>query len=311
MKQQHRFQNLDAAEGAFFARELEKIKSKAYDVVYPELTSFDNFDISTEAGSAAETITYRQYDETGVAKFISSYADDLPRVDIKGKEFTSIVRSIAEAYGYSIQEIRRGQMTGQSLPQRKANAARRANDRLVNNAAYYGDDAHGIQGFFYIANATKGALTTGDWLNAARTADQIIADVNNLLSGIKTLTLGAEYATTVLIPVAEYAKIATMPRTTGLDTTVLEFLQKVWPNVEFKECVEAGLLPKHPVTGVVAATKVIAAYHKSPDKLTMEIPQPFEQFPAQERGLEYVVPCHSRFGGVISYYPLAISIGVL
>jgi len=31
----------------------------------------------------------------------------------------------------------------------------------------------------------------------------------------------------------------------------------------------------------------------------------FEQLPVQERGLEYVVPCHSRIGGVIIYYPLS------
>lgn len=311
MKKQPVYANLDASEGIFFNRELEKVKARSYDVLFPELTSFDNFDVSTEAGYAAETITYRQFTETGVAKFISDYAQDLPRVDVSGQEFTSMVRGIAEAYGYSIQEIRRAQSTGMPLAQRKANAARRANDRKVNEAAYYGDVAHNIVGFFYIANATKGALTTGDWLNASRTADQIIADVNTLLSGIKTTTNGVEYANTVLIPVAEYAKIATMPRSATTDTTVLEFLQKVWKGVEFKECVEAGLLPRHPVTGATAATKVIAAYHKSPDKLTMEIPQPFEQFAAQERGLEYVVPCHSRFGGVISYYPLSISIGVL
>jgi hypothetical protein len=49
-------------------------------------------------------------------------------------------------------------------------------------------------------------------------------------------------------------------------------------------------------------------YRKDPDVLTLEIPQPFEQFPAQERNLEFVVPAHSRIGGVIVYYPLAIDI---
>ena len=49
-------------------------------------------------------------------------------------------------------------------------------------------------------------------------------------------------------------------------------------------------------------------FNSSPDKLTLEIPQPFEQFPAQERNLEFVVPCHSRLGGVIIYYPISVNI---
>ena len=36
---------------------------------------------------------------------------------------------------------------------------------------------------------------------------------------------------------------------------------------------------------------------------------PFTQYPPQERGLEFVVPCESRYGGIITYYPLSLAIG--
>ncbi len=49
-------------------------------------------------------------------------------------------------------------------------------------------------------------------------------------------------------------------------------------------------------------------YKRSPDKLTLELPQLFEQFAAQERNLEFVVPAHGRIGGVIIYYPLSVNI---
>lgn len=306
-----RSQNLDSGETVFFARQLEFIKAKAYDVIYPEFMALSMIPISFEAGSGAETITYRQYDEVGMAKISSNYADDLPRSDVKGLEFTAKVRSIVGAFGYSVQDIRRGVMSGIPLEQRKANSARRSNDQLVNQIAWYGDESHGLQGLLFATNVTKGALTTGDWLNVARTADQIIADVNTLLAGIQTTTKGTESAKRVLIPTAEYAKIASMARSSTTDTTVLEFLKKVWPEVEFVRCPEMGELTKNPVTNAVAATKVIVAYDPSPDKLQLEIPQPYEQFPAQERNLEFVVPCHSRCGGVSIYYPKAVSIGVL
>lgn len=306
-----RSQNLDSGESVFFARQLEFIKAKSYDIVYPEFMALALIPISFEAGSGAENITYRQYNEVGLAKISSNYADDLPRSDVKGEEFTAKVRGIFGSYGYSVQDIRRGLMTGMPLEQRKANSARKSNDIVVNQIAWYGDETHGLQGLLYSPNVTKGDLTTGDWLNAARTPDEIIADVNTLLGGIQSLTKGSESAKRVLIPVEEFAKIASTPRSATSDTTILEFLRKVWPAVEFLQVPEMGNLTKNPVTGAVAATKVVVAYDPSPDKLQLEIPQPYEQFPAQERNLEFVVPCHSRCGGVNIYYPLSVSIGVL
>ena len=44
---------------------------------------------------------------------------------------------------------------------------------------------------------------------------------------------------------------------------------------------------------------------KSPDKFTLEMPQMFEQLPVQVDGLKFVIPCHSRFAGVIIYYPFS------
>ena len=48
------------------------------------------------------------------------------------------------------------------------------------------------------------------------------------------------------------------------------------------------------------------ADRRDPMALTLEIPQDFEQFEEQMRNLEYVVPCHSRCGGVLIYYPLSV-----
>jgi len=52
----------------------------------------------------------------------------------------------------------------------------------------------------------------------------------------------------------------------------------------------------------------LIAYENSSDKLTFEIPQPFEQLPAEARSLEILVNCHARTAGVAVYYPLSIAI---
>jgi len=304
-------QNLDANESIFFARELELIKSRSYDILYPELKATRLIPVSTEAGSGAESITYQQYDSVGVMKIIADYADDLPRADVKGKEFTSVVRSLGGSYGYSVQEIRAAQMAGKPLQQRKANAVRSANDQQVNRIAWFADGSKtysGLYGFFYNPNTTKSAAPVGAWLTGPKTTDQIIGDVNFAINKIPDLTLGVEVADTVLIAPLEYSYIATTPRSATSDTTILEFLRRVHPGVTFEQLQEAKAVAINPRTSAAPAVNLLIAYKRNPDKLTLEIPQPFEQFAAQERNLEFVVPAHSRIGGVIMYYPLSVHI---
>ena len=96
----------DSAEDAavFFARELDYIKSQTYDRLYPEFTALTLFPVTHEVPEGAETVTYYSYDKTGMAKIISNYATDLPRVDVKGEPTTVPVKSIGDSYGYSVRK---------------------------------------------------------------------------------------------------------------------------------------------------------------------------------------------------------------
>lgn len=302
---------LDANETFFFARELEYIKSKSYDIEFPEMKAFKHIPISTEAGEGAQSITYAQFEETGMARVIESYADDLPRADIKGKEFTTPVKSIGVSYGYSVQEIRAAIYVGRSLTQRQANAARRANDQKINRLAWFGDDTYRILGLINNTNIPANAVPadgtggTTQWVN--KTPDQILRDLNQITNSIVALTKGVEMPNTVLLPVEQYTLIASTPRSSVSDTTILEYFIQNNPFITTVDWVPE-LAGAGPVVDDVA-TDIFIAYDKNPDKLTMEIPMPFTQYPPQERGLEFVVPCESRYGGIIVYYPLSLTIG--
>jgi hypothetical protein len=303
--------HLDANETFFFARELEYIKSKSYDIEFPEMKAFKLLPISTEAGEGATAITYAQFEEVGMARFIESYSDDLPRADIRGKEYTTPVRSIGSSYGYTVQEIRAAIFVGRSLTQRQANAARRANDQFVNKTAWFGNNLYNTLGMLNNANIPIGTVlndgtgSTTQWVN--KTPDQILYDMNTLVNTINTVTKGVEVPNTLILPIAQYTLIASTPRSTVSDTTILEYFIQNNPFITTVDWVPE-LAGAGPVVDDVA-TDVMIAYDKNPDKLTMEIPMPFTQYPPQERGLEFVVPCESRYGGIITYYPLSISIG--
>lgn len=299
---------LDASETAFFARELEYIKQRSYDVLFPQLKALSGLmPISTEAGPGAESITWTQYEPTGLAQVISSYADDLPRADIRGKQFTSQVKSLGVSYGYSMAEIRASQMAGKSLQQRQANAARLANDQKANRLAWFGDSNFNIPGFLYAPNVPNapvpndGTGATTEWVN--KTPDQILRDMNQLANSIPALTNGVEAPDTLILPIAQYTLIASTPRSSTSDTTILEYFLQNNPFVSVVDWV-------FELTGAGGSGEdIMIAYHNNPDKLTLEIPMPFTQYPPQERNLEFEIPCESRFGGVLIYYPLAMSIG--
>ena len=179
---------LDADGAFFFQRQLEHIKSKSYDVRYADLKARELFPVSNEGGAGITSITYRTYDQVGAAKIINAYADDLPRADVKGKETSIPVRSVGISYGYDLDEIQSSQMVGASLDQRRANAARRAVEQVVNDVAFYGDTTSGLPGLFSNPNIPTGAVvasgtgSTTQWAN--KTPDQILFDVNDLFTDI-------------------------------------------------------------------------------------------------------------------------------
>ncbi|QDP67004.1 MAG: putative major capsid protein [Prokaryotic dsDNA virus sp.] len=303
------FVNLDAGETLFFQRELEHRKSQTYDVVKAPLKAFELFPVDSTAGAGAESIAYEQYDITGMAKIIANYADDLPRADVKGKEFVGKIRSVGNSYGYSLQEVRAARMAGKSLEQRKANAAARTQRELWNSVAFYGDETHGLPGFLTNPNipassAPNGAGGTPEW--STKTPDEILIDMNALANGIISRTNGAETPNTMVLPIDQYTLISTTPRSSTSDTTILEYFLQNSPfitSVEWANELTAEQLAANGVTDF--SGDVAFVYRRDPDVLTLEMPQMFEQLPAQERGLEYVVPCHSRIAGVLVYYPLA------
>ncbi len=303
---QQAFINLDSAQTVFFARELESRKAQTYDVIKAPLKAFELIPVSTEAGPGAESIVYEQYDSTGIAKLIANYADDLPRADVKGKEFFAPIKSIGNSYGYSLQEIRAAQMAGKSLEQRKANAAVRAQREKWNRIAFFGDADTGLPGWLSNANVPNAAVASGDGAGdptewADKTPSEILKDMNDAVNAIVDLTNGAESPNTIVLPIAQYTMIATTNAGTGTDTTILEYFLR---NSPFITSVEWANELKGAFTG---GADGFIVYDRSPDKMTFEMPQDFEQLPVQERGLEFVIPCHSRVGGTIIYYPLSQS----
>lgn len=293
---------LDANESVFFARQLEHINAKTYDTKYKNLKAKQFIPVSTEVPAGADTYTWRSYSKVGMAKMISDYATDFPDVDLYGEEHTAKVYGQGVSYKYSIKEIRRAQMTGMPLTAKKAENARRAIEEKHDKLAWLGDADYNLQGFLNYPGITSVTRTTGaagdTW--ALKTPDEIIADLTALCDGVSVPTLGREEVNQIIMPRALYNLIKNTRMTDGNDKNILQYFMSNNPGIMVDivdELVDAG----------AGSTTRIMGYVKDTDHLTQEIPQMFEQFPADKEGMVYKIPCYAEFGGVNVYYPLSVA----
>ena len=306
--------NLDAGESVFFSRQLESIKTKVYNVLYPEYKATSLLPVDTSAGPGAETITYRSFDRVGVMKLIADYADDLPRSDVKGKEVTIRVKSLGGSFGYNLQEVRASAKAGTALSQLKANATRQSYEAKVNQLAFFGDAEAGLLGLLnqpdVPANTVQTGVVSGNvtWLGASpKNTDEVLKDMNDAVRDPMTLSKGVEIPDTLLLPLDEYSYVSTTRLAAGTDTTILQFFLQNNPGVTVEwvnELADVAVLP----SGGGGPANVMIAYKKSADKLTLELPSLFEMLAVEARGLEFIVNAHARYAGVQVYYPLSMNI---
>lgn len=291
----------DSNETAVFLRQLTAIITRTFDRKYADLKARRFIPVNGEVPPGAESFVWRSWDWSGMAKIISSFADDLPMVEVIAGEQAQAIKSLGDAYGFDIQSMRAAAMAGTPLDQKRANAVRKAMENAVEVIAAVGNAAAGLPGFTNNPNVpllmAPGQIT-GGWLSA--TSDQILDDLHTIANTMVTTTLEAFKPDTLLLPVNRYSHIATKRMSQYDSTTILRAFLDSSPYIRNVD--SWGFLDKADAAGT--GPRAIA-YGRSPDNVELFIPSEFEQLPPQWRNLAAVIPCHMRIGGVVWYYPLA------
>lgn len=297
---------MDAAESAYIARELEEIRAQTYDIKYPNLIARTLIPVNNAIPAGAEVVTYKQFDMVGAAAIIASYADDLPRSDVLCKSFSVSPKDLGASYGYNYREAKVAEYTGIPLDAKKAEAARRAVEQLIDKIGKTGDTSTGLLGLLNQPNTSlytvpNGASGFPDW--ARKTPDEIIKDINGIINGIVSSTSEVEIPDTLLLPTEQYTFITSTPRSSNSDTTIAAYV--LANNPYLKEIVPWNILNQ---AGASSADRMVA-YRKDSNALEFYIPEEFNQLPPEKRNLEVIVDCVARCGGVVVFYPLSISYG--
>jgi hypothetical protein len=288
--------------GLFLERQLEYIRPQVFEIQYADIKYSTILPVTSEAGTGAQTFTYRIMDSTGEFRLLADAASDLPRADISQVEKSINIRSFGGSFGYTVQELRAAQMANIALEQRRAAAVRRAYEEKVESVALFGESTVGLAGFFN--NSSVDIVAADKWFTTSTITAQ---EMNELLNyGVSAIINGSkmkEQPDTILLGYEDYNKVSTTRNSDSSDVTVLEYFLRTNPYIRNVEPINQ--LTKGNNGGKLNTSRMVV-YKRDPEKVQLHIPQPLELFPAQQRGLEFIVPAHARVGGVALYYPKSV-----
>lgn len=293
----------DDAQGVWFREQLTVLESDVMKKEYGNKTGRLLLPVDNTGGPGVAFKKYRLMDRLGVAKAINEAGDDLPLVSLTGQEFTNKAQDYGIGAAWSQRELDEAQFAKTSLEADLLEAARDGYEDKVDELIWTGDSARGVQGLMdhpnipiYTPGTSAGA---GDdtWPN--KTAEEMIADVRTLLSGIKVNTKNL-YAANLVWASPERLDLLSTTYISGGSKTAMEVLKGAFPGVIFDS--------SHRLTTASAAgaQRLIAMFQDKKVAHAWE-PQPFSIYPAQQKNFKYIVPCKGAFGGVIVKRPMAIA----
>lgn len=283
----------------FLKEQLNHILNIAFEQNFPALKARTFIPVNRSIPQAAQTVSARIWDSYGDAKILNPNADDFPSVSIGQREAFANIKSLGCYFEYSVLDLRRSELSGVGLDSKLAIAARQTIEAKIDKLATNGDDRFGIKGLCNNENITSHTL--GKWFDdkgkALKAPEQILADINLLISSIAENTNNILLPDTLLLPVKHFSYLSQTPYSGHSQVTILNYLLSNNPYIKN-------------IDYWVHLKEQCIVYPRTPQALEMYVPLEFEMLPPQAVGMNIRIHCHSRFGGVQIYTPKACAYGV-
>lgn len=292
---------LRALAGSKFERDLEYVRTQVYDDKRAPLNGGVLIPQSGDVPEWAETYTHRRAEMIGQAQIVSDYADDLPLVDVSGQEDTYRVKMIGVAYQFSLKE-QQASDRGIPLSTKRPMAARVAIEEKLNRIQFYGDPSAGLFGWLTFPYIPRFYLSE-DFSEANANPYNVLAELNSFFDAAEIRTDTVAKPNTLAVAPAKYFYIAQTPLREGSDTTILQHFMANRPGVSVENTQELrGAGPD--------GEDLMVAYRRAPENVEHKLVQPFTQLAPQPKNLAVLTNCVAQSGGVVSDFPLEMTIGV-
>ena len=247
------------------------------------------------------SVVFQSSDVIGEAEWLSTQGTDMPLADNLYESFTTKIYDSGIGFAWTISEVEQARRIGLNLPSERAFAARRVAQQFIHNIAINGSTAKGMTSLINASGVTKSDApeVSGSRLWTVKDGDIIVKEFNALLSDLNTASLGIELANTVLLPPSVMNHMASNPRSSSTDTSILQWIRE--NNIYTQQTGQPLLI--RALRGLEDAAAGNAgraiAYVRDPDVLRFHLPMPHRFFePFQQQWNTFVIGGMMRIGGV-------------
>lgn len=144
-----------------------------------DVTVRGDLQLGMESASFAQD-TFSATNTVGKKAFVSKSTTNVGRANVNSKKVTQSLYEWAQGASWNYFELASSMATGRPIDDMKIKAVQNKWQQDANEMFYLGDSALGVTGFINNANVDAADAPNGSWSTA--TADEILADVNALLT---------------------------------------------------------------------------------------------------------------------------------
>lgn len=288
------------------------IETRIYQRRYPTFNYAAHVPVVTEGSEWAIGTTFFSVDAAGEAKFLSGAGTDMPFNQVTRDQASHDFAMIGSGWEWNIEEINQASLYGINLNDQKAMSASDKVERLLNSVAMVGATEKNWTGLINSplasrADAAAGASTSTFW--GQKTNDEILADINGLLTSVRENSEEVEWADTLRLPPEAFRLISTKRLGAGDGLiTLLEYIRR--NNVYTAETGQP--LDIQPLRELATASADgggrMAAYRRDPEVIRFHLPMPRRVLqPRQKSIMGFETGIIARTGGTEIRLPGAVA----
>lgn len=313
-----KFNTLDAPGNLAFAQEAAaRLNAVLYATEYPEMDIASLVPINTNYDEWA-TISFSGItDRAGRAEWQSTFAKDVPMVDVTVRYEAEGFDEYAVGYQWNVGEIEKARRNNFPLQNLRASAGYEAANLFVYERGLIGDTVKGWGGLInhpqaqVIPAASTGTSSpTTAWVlndgTGNKTPEEIMADINALIMGPQNSAIGLIsnlLIDTILLPPAAYNYIAITPY--GITAPGKSILQVILETNVYTTRTQQPLtirelppLSSAATVGVAGGGRAVG-YVNRQEVLELPMPMAFRYFPVYQDGpFNFTVPGLGRIGAL-------------
>ena len=220
---------------AYYVNQLDNLDKKLYEPLY-SVTWGRDIKLRTGITMANESTSFIRSNIGAIGTqsasgkpWISPNTTTLPGVSINGERVTLPLRLLGQEVSYTSVELERSQLIGQPIDSQKFNALNILYQMNTDEMVYVGDTAVGAEGLLNSTLVTAASVTAdgsgSSTLWSTKTPDQILRDVNAMITAAWSASGFSVCPDKLLLPPAQYAYIASQKISTAGNVSILTFLE--------------------------------------------------------------------------------------